>query len=62
MRDYRPRSTYESDNARRSKAVARRAVRTMIGQDLRARYEISQDFPHEILTLLIQLNEREQEE
>jgi hypothetical protein len=62
MRDYRPRSSYESDNAPWSKAVARRAVRTMIGQDLRARYEISHDFPHEMLTLLIQLNEREREE
>jgi hypothetical protein len=62
MTDYRPRSSYESDNVPWSKAVARRAVRTMIGQDLRARYEISQDLPHEMLTLLIQLNEREQEQ
>ena len=62
MRDYYPRSSYESDNVPWSKAVARRAVRTMIGQELRARYEISQDLPHEMLTLLIQLNEREQEE
>jgi hypothetical protein len=62
MRDYRPRSSYESDNVPWSKAVARRAARTMIGQELRARYEISQDLPHEMLTLLIQLNEREQEE
>jgi hypothetical protein len=62
MTDYRARSSYESDNAPWSKSVARRAVRTMIGQELRARYEISQDLPHEMLTLLIQLNEREQEE
>jgi len=62
MRDYRPRSSYESDNALRSKAVARRAVGTMIGQELQARYEVPQDCPHEMLTLLIQLNEREQEE
>jgi hypothetical protein len=45
-----------------SKALARRAVRTMIGQELRARYQIPQNLPHEMLTLLIQLNEREQEE
>jgi hypothetical protein len=42
--------------------VAHRAVRTMLGQELRARYEISQDLPHDMLTLLIQLNDREQEE
>jgi hypothetical protein len=41
--------------------VAHRAVRTMIGQELRMRYEV-QDLPHEMLTLLVQLNEREQEE
>jgi hypothetical protein len=62
MRDYRPRTSYESDNVPWSKAVARRATRTMIGQELRARYEVPQGFPHEMLTLLIQLNEREQEE
>ena len=62
MRDYRPRSSYESDNVSRSKAVARRAVRTMIGQELRARYEVPQGLPHEMLTLLVQLNERQEEE
>jgi len=62
MRDYRSRSSYESDNVPWAKAVARRAVRTMIGQELRARYEGPHGFPHEMLTLLIQLNEREQEE
>ena len=45
-----------------SKAEAHRAVRAMIGQELRARYEVPQDLPHDVLTLLIQLNEREQEE
>ena len=55
-------SSCESDNVPWSKAVARRAVRTMIGQELRARYETPQDLPHEILTLLRQLNEGEQEE
>jgi hypothetical protein len=42
--------------------VARRAVRAMIGQELRARYEVPQDLPHEMLTILMQLNEGEQEE
>jgi hypothetical protein len=34
----------------------------MIGQELRARYEVPQDLPHEMVALLVQLNEREQEE
>jgi hypothetical protein len=62
MRDYLPRSSYESDNVPWSKAVARRAVRTMIGQELRARYEVPQGLPHEMLTLLVELNERQEEE
>jgi hypothetical protein len=60
MGDYSPRISYESDNVPWSKAVARRAVRAMIGQELRAR--IPQDLPHEMLTILTQLNERGQEE
>ena len=59
MRDYSPRSSYESDNVPWSKAVTCRAVRTMIGQELRARYEVQQDLPHEMLTLLLQLNEHD---
>ena len=62
MRDYSPRSSYESDNVPWSKAVTCRAVRTMIGQELRACYEVPQDLPHEMVTLLGQLNEREQEQ
>ena len=42
--------------------VARRAVLAMIGQELRARYEVPQDLPHEMLAFLVQLNEREQEQ
>jgi len=38
--------------------MARRAVRAMIGQELRARYEVPQDLPHEMLAFLVQLNER----
>ena len=49
MRDYRPRSSYEFDNVPWSKAVARRAVCAMIGQEMRARYEPPQDLPHELL-------------
>jgi hypothetical protein len=52
MTDHRPRSSYESNNVRYSKAAARRAVRTTIGQELRARYEVPQHLPHEILSLL----------
>src|SRR6476620_12402861 len=52
MRDYSPRSSYKSDNVPWSKAVTCRAVRTMIGQELRARYEVPQDLPHEMLTIL----------
>ena len=37
-------------------------MRLMIGQELGARYKVPQDLPHEMLTLLIQLNEGEQEE
>jgi hypothetical protein len=62
MRYYSPRSSYESDNVPWSKAVTCRAVRTMIGRELRARYEVPQDLTHELVTLLVQLNEREQEE
>jgi hypothetical protein len=62
MRDYSPKSSYESDNVPRSKAVTCRAVRTMIGQELRARYEVPQDLSHEMLTLLLKLNEHDEEE
>jgi hypothetical protein len=34
----------------------------MIGQELRARYEVPQRLPLGMLTLLMQLNEREEEE
>jgi hypothetical protein len=62
MTDYRPRSSYELDNVPWSKAVARRAIRTMIGHELQARYEVLQDLPCKMLALLTQLNEREEEE
>ena len=62
MRDYSPRSSYESDRVPWSKAVTCRAVRTMIGQELRARYEVPQDLPHEMIALLLQLNEHDEKE
>ena len=62
MTDYLRRSSYESDNVPWSKAVARRAVRTMIGQEPRAHYEVPQGLPHEMLMLLVQLNERQEED
>jgi hypothetical protein len=57
MKDFGPRSSYELD-VPWSKAVARRAVRAMIGQELQACFEVPQDLPHEMLALLTQLNER----
>jgi hypothetical protein len=52
-------SIYESDNAPWSKTLALRAVRTVIGQELGAHYEVPQDLPYRILTLLKQLSEQE---
>lgn len=62
MTDYLPRSSYELDNLPYTKAAARCAVRTTIGQEMRARYEIPQDLPREMLTLLMQLNAPHEEE
>ena len=61
MTDRRPRSSYESDSLPRSKAAAR-AICITIGQGLMACYEVPQNLPHGILALLIQLNERPEEE
>jgi hypothetical protein len=41
--------------------AAERAVRMTIGQELRARCEVPQDLPHEVLTLLVRLRERQDE-
>ncbi len=60
MADYRPRLSYESDDGPWSKAAVCRALRKMIGQELGTRYEVPQDLPHEMLTLLMQLNEQEE--
>jgi hypothetical protein len=55
-------SIYQPDNLPWSKTLALRAVRTMIGVELRMRYEVSQDLPHGMLTLLQQLSEQEEQE
>jgi hypothetical protein len=62
MADHRPRSSYESDNVPWSKAVARRATHTTIGQELKALYQVPQDLPQGMLTLLRQLNAPDEEE
>jgi hypothetical protein len=39
------------------KAVTRHSVRTTIGQELKALYQVPQDLPREMLQLLLQLKE-----
>ena len=53
------RSKDESGQLPYSKAAAYRAVRTTIGQELKARYELSRDLPHEMATLSMHLNSAE---
>ena len=62
MADQRPRCSYESDNVPWSKAVARLAMHTAIGQELKALYQAPQDLPEEMLTLLKQLKPRHEGE
>jgi hypothetical protein len=62
MADQRPRSSYESDNVPSSKAVARGAIRTTIGQELKALYQVPQDLPHRMLQLSMQLSAQQKEE
>jgi hypothetical protein len=50
------RSGDEPDQLPYSKAAAHRAARSTIGQELKARYEVPRDLPHEISTLLMRLN------
>jgi hypothetical protein len=38
------------------KALRRRAIQTKIGQELRAQYELPQELPGRILTLLMKIN------
>jgi hypothetical protein len=53
------RSKNKSDQLPYSKAAAYRAVRTTIGQELKARCEVPQDLPHEMIALLMHLNRAE---
>jgi hypothetical protein len=62
MADHRPRSSYESDNVPWSKAVARRVTLTTIGQELKALFQVPQDLPDRMRTLLKRLNARHEEE
>jgi len=62
MRDYSPGSSYESDNVSWSKALARRAIRTTIGQELKALYQAPQDVQQGMLTLLMKLTARHEQE
>jgi hypothetical protein len=50
------RSSDESDQLPYSKTAAYRAVRTTIGQELKARYEIPRDLPCEMKALLMHLS------
>jgi hypothetical protein len=56
-----PRSSYEPEWLLYTEMAARRAMRTTIGQKLRARYEVPQDLPDQLRTLLTQLRERQDE-
>jgi hypothetical protein len=62
MTDHRPRSSYEPDKLHYTKATARSAVRIAIGQKLRGRYEVPQDLPREMLTLLTRVSSPHAEE
>ena len=56
MTDHRARSSYELDGLRYTKATARSVVRISIGRELRARCEVPQDVPDEMLTLVMQVS------
>ena len=56
MTDHRPRSSYESDWLPYTKVTGRIAVRAAIGEALRNRYEVPQRLPHEMLTLLVEVD------
>jgi hypothetical protein len=40
------------------KALRLRAIQTKIGKELRSRFEIPKELPHQLLTLLMQLNDQ----
>jgi hypothetical protein len=47
---------FGSDQDVWTKTFYHRAIQTKIGQELRAQYELPEELPHGILTLLMQLN------
>jgi hypothetical protein len=49
------RSSDESDQLPYSKTAAHRALRTAIGQELKARYEAPRDLPHEMTKRFVSL-------
>ena len=49
----RPRLNDKADRLPYTKAAAHRAVRTTIGQELKALYEAPRDLPHEMATLFV---------
>ena len=55
----RYRSDDESDQLPYAKTAAHLAVRTTIGRELKACYEVPRDLPHEISNLLMRLNKAE---
>jgi hypothetical protein len=50
-----PRSDCELDYLPYSEAKSRYAMQTKIGQELRARYEVPQDLPRDMLRLLLRI-------
>ena len=52
----RYRSSDELEQLPYSKTTAHRAVRTTIGQELKARYEVPRDLPREMTAILMRLN------
>jgi len=52
----RPRLNDKADRLPYTKAAAHRAVRTTIGQELKALYEAPRDLPNEMATLLMHLS------
>ena len=55
----RRRSSNESNQLPYAKIAVHRAVRTAIGQELKARYEVPRDLPHDMIALLMHLNRAE---
>jgi hypothetical protein len=59
--DRLPRHRRAADRVPDWKAPPYRDIQTKIGEGLRAHYEPPEEMPHRLLTLLIQMDEREEE-